>query len=126
LFDFLDSDWFNIGLEVVFLVLISYDIKKYFQTKKREYLVNILLTIGFAIWTLYPYYTSYVGWEESQKKVMLSHCSDNNDTKLCSCLDESTFKEFTHDEYVAIDKNSTEYRDFLKDAKEDCLDDGWF
>ncbi len=126
MFDFLDSDWFNIGLEIVFLVLISYDIKKYFQTRKREYLINIVLTIGFAIWTLYPYYTSYVGWEESQKKVMLSHCRDNNDTKLCSCLDESTFKEFTHDEYVAIDKNSTEYRDFLKDAREDCLDDGWF
>lgn len=122
----MDSDWFNIGLQIVFLILISYDIKKYFETKKREYVVNIVLTIGFAIWTLYPYYTSYVGWEESQKKVMLSHCSDKNDTKLCNCLDESTFKEFTHDEYVAIDKNSTEYREFLKDAKEECLDDGWF
>jgi len=126
LFDFLDSDWFNIGLEIVFIILISYDVKKYFQTRKREYIVNIVLTIGFAIWTLYPYYNSYVGWEEEQKKVMLSHCNDSNDTKLCSCMDDATFKEYTHDEYIALDKNSSEYKEFLSDAKEDCLDDGWF
>ncbi len=126
MFDFLDSDWFNIGLEIVFVILISYDVKKYFETRKREYIVNIVLTIGFAIWTLYPYYTSYVGWEEEQKKVMLSHCKDSNDTKLCSCMDDATFKEYTHDEYIALDKNSSEYKEFLSDAKEDCLDDGWF
>ncbi len=126
MFDFLDSDWFNIGLEIVFVILISYDVKKYFATRKREYIVNIVLTIGFAIWTLYPYYTSYVGWEEEQKKVMLSHCKDSNDTKLCSCMDDTTFKEYTHDEYIALDKNSSEYKEFLSDAKEDCLDDGWF
>ena len=126
MFDFLDSDWFNIGLEVVFVLLISYDIKKYFQTKKREYLVNIVLTIGFAIWALYPYYTSYVGWQEGQKKVMLSHCGDTNDTKLCTCLDESTFKNYTHDEYIVLDKNTTDYKEWYKETKEDCLDDGWF
>jgi len=126
LFDFLDSDWFNIGLEIVFVILISYDVKKYFETKKREYIVNIVLTIGFAIWTLYPYYTSYVGWEETQKEVLISHCSDTNDTKLCKCLDETTFKTYTHDEYIALDKNASEYIEFLKEAREDCLDDGWF
>jgi len=126
MFDFLDSDWFNIGLEVVFLILISYDVKKYIETKKKEYLTNIVLTIGFAIWALYPYYNSYVGWEESQKVKMISTCKDSNDTKLCKCVDDATFKEFTHDEYVKLDKNSTEYKEFLKDAKEDCLDDGWF
>jgi hypothetical protein len=126
LFDFLDSDWFNIGLEIVFIILISYDVKRYFETRKREYIINIVLTIGFAIWTLYPYYNSYVGWEEGQKKIMLSHCKDSNDTKLCSCMDDATFKEYTHDEYIVIDKNSSEYKEFLNDAKEDCLDDGWF
>ena len=126
MFDFLDSDWFNIGLEIVFVILISYDVKKYLQTKKREYIVNIILTIGFAIWTLYPYYNSYVGWEEEQKEKMLSTCSDTNDTKLCKCLDDSIFKEFVHDKYIALDKNGSEYKDFLKEAKEDCLDDSWF
>lgn len=126
MFDFLDSDWFNIGLEVVFLILISYDIKKYVETKKKEYLTNIVLTIGFAIWALYPYYNSYVGWEESQKKEMISTCKDSNDTKLCKCVDDATFKEFTYDEYVKLDKNSTNYKEFLKETKEDCLDDGWF
>jgi len=126
-FDFLDSDWFNIGLEIVFVILISYDVKKYFETRKREYIVNIVLTIGFAIWALYPYYNSYVGWQEEQKKEMLSHCSgDENSTKLCRCLDDTTFKSYTYDEYKALDKNSSEYREFLKEAKEDCLDDGWF
>jgi len=127
MFDFLESDWFNIGLEVVFLVLISYDVKKYFDTRKREYLVNIVLTIGFAIWALYPYYNSYIGWEDSQKKEMLSHCKgDENSTKLCRCLDDATFKEYTYEEYKALDTNSSEYKEFVKDAKEECLDDGWF
>ncbi|WP_297444055.1 hypothetical protein [Sulfurimonas sp.] len=128
MFDFLDSDWFNIGLEVVFIILISYDVKKYFETKKREYIINIVLTIGFAIWALYPYYTSYVGWEESQKEKMISTCDkeDANTTKLCKCIDDALFKGFTHDEYIALDKNGSEYQEFIKEAKEDCLDDSWF
>ena len=126
MFDFLDSDWFNIGLEIVFVILISYDIKKYIETKKKEYITNIVLTIAFAIWALYPYYNSYMGWDEEQKQVMLSHCSDTNDTKLCKCLDDTTFKTYTHDEYITVDKNSSDYREFLEEAKEDCLDDGWF
>ncbi len=126
MFDFLDSDWFNIGLEIVFLVLISYDIKKYFQTRKKEYIVNIVLTVGFAIWVLYPYYKSYYGWEESQKSEMISTCQDTNSTKLCKCVDEAIFKEYVYDVYKALDKNSTEYKEFIKETKEECLDESWF
>jgi hypothetical protein len=127
LFDFLDSDWFNIGLEVVFVILISYDVKKYIQTKKKEYITNIVLTIGFAIWALYPYYNSYIGWDEEQKKEMLSNCKgDENSTKLCRCIDDATFKNYIYEEYIKLDKNSTDYKEFLKDATEECLDDGWF
>ncbi|QOP45196.1 hypothetical protein [Sulfurimonas paralvinellae] len=127
MFDFLDSDWFNITLEIVFLILISYDVKKYFETRKWEYIINIVLTIGFAIWALYPYYNSYVGWKENQKSEMLSHCSgDESSTKLCKCLDDATFKEYTYDEYRSLDKNSSDYKKFVKDAKEECLDDSWF
>jgi len=126
LFDFLDSDWFNIGLEIVFLILISYDIKKYFETKKREYIVNIVLTIGFAIWVLYPYYKSYYGWNETQKQEIISTCKDANNSELCRCVDETIFKAYVYDEYKALDKNSSEYREFLKETKEECLDDSWF
>ena len=123
MFDFLDSDWFNIGLEIIFLVLVTYDIKMYLQTKKREYLTNIILTIGFAIWTLYPYYKSYFCWNEIQKSEILKNC-DNNDTKLCRCIDDTIFKTYSYDEYKKLTKK--EYEEFLKESKEDCLDDSWF
>jgi len=126
-FDFLESDWFNISLQVIFVLLVYYDIKKWHATKKKEHIFNIILTIGFGIWALYPYYTSYVGWEESEKKEMLSYCKgDANKTKLCQCLDDATFKNYTYAEYKALDKNSSEYKEFLQDAKEDCEDDSWF
>ena len=126
MFDFLDSDWFNIGLEIVFLILISYDVKKYIETRKREYIVNIVLTIGFAIWVLYPYYKSYYGWNETQKQEIISTCKDANNSELCRCVDETIFKAYVYDEYKALDKNSSEYREFLKETKEECLDDSWF
>jgi len=126
MFDFLDSDWFIISLEIVFVILIIYDIKKYIETKKREYIFNIVLTLGFAIWTLYPFYKSYFGWEESQKVELLNHCDDVNDTKTCKCLDEAIFKEYVYEEYMAVDKNSTAFKEFVKETKEDCNDSGWF
>ena len=126
MFDFLDSDWFIIGLEIVFLILIVYDIKQYVQTKKKEYITNIVLTLGFAVWALMPMYTKYFGWEESQRETMLQVCNDSNATELCNCIDESIFKEYTFKEYTNIDKNSTEYVEFLQDTKEGCLDDSWF
>ena len=127
MFDFLESDWFNISLQIVFVIALVYDVKKYRQTKKKEYILNIVLTIGFAIWVLYPYYISYSAWNESQKNEMISHCKgDENSTKLCKCMDDATFKNYTYKEYSNIDKNSSDYTDFLKDAREDCLDDSWF
>ena len=126
MFDFMDSDWFVIGLEIVFLILVSYDIKKYFETKKKEYIVNIVLTIGFAIWVLVPFYTSYFGWEADQKTEMLKECNDSNNTELCNCVDESIFKEYTNIEYMSLDKNGTAFKEFVKETKEECLDDSWF
>ena len=126
MFDFLDSDWFVIGLEIVFVILISYDVKKYFQTRKKEYIFNIVLTLGFAIWTLFPFYTSYFGWQAAQKKEMLQVCKDANNTELCNCIDESIFKEYTNEEYLKLDKSATTFKEFLKETKEECLDDSWF
>ena len=126
MFDFLDEDWFIIALEIAFVILIAYDIKKYRETKKKEYITNIVLTAGFAIWVLYPMYTKYFGWEDNQKSEMISVCNDSNNTELCKCVDNTIFKEYTHIEYNALDKNSTSYIEFIKDTKEDCLDDSWF
>lgn len=126
MFDFLDSDWFNIGLEIIFLILISYDIKKYLQTKKRQYIVNVVLTIGFAIWVLYPYYKSYFGWSDGQKQELITISKDSNNTKLSKCMDEAIFKSFTYEEYKSQDKNSSEHKEFLEDTKKECLDESWF
>ena len=126
MFDFLDSDWFIITLEIVFVILIIYDIKKYRETKKKEYITNIVLTFGFAVWTLYPMYKSYFGWDETQKQEMLSTCADSNSSELCKCVDDTIFKSYVYEEYKALDKNSTEYIEFVKEAKEDCLDESWF
>ena len=126
MFDFLDEDWFIITLEIVFVILIIYDIKKYKETKKKEYITNVVLTLGFAIWVLYPMYKSYFGWNETQKQEMLVVCVDSNNSELCKCVDDAIFKGYDYEEYKALDKNSTEYKEFVKEAKEDCLDDSWF
>ncbi|MBL4730906.1 MAG: hypothetical protein JKY28_06055 [Sulfurimonas sp.] len=113
MFDFLDNDWFIISLEIVFLILIIYDIRQYRKTKKREYITNIVLTLGFALWVLYPMYTSYFGWQDKQKSEMILQCNENNNTELCKCVKDSIFKEYTFSEYKTIDKNSTTYIEFL-------------
>jgi len=125
MFNFLDSDWFIIILEVVFLLLIIYEIKKYRETKKKEYIFNIVLTLGFAIWTLSPMYTSYFGWEDKQKQEFISVCNEDNNKTLCACLSDTTFKEYKYDEYIKI-KDSSEYIEFIKETTEECLDDSWF
>ena len=126
MFDFLDSDWFIITLEIVFVILIAYDIKKYIETKKKEYITNIVLTAGFAIWTLMPMYTKYFGWNETQKQEMLLVCAESNNSELCRCVDDTIFKNYVYDEHKELDKNSSEYKEFIKETKEDCLDEPWF
>jgi hypothetical protein len=96
------------------------------RQKKKEYIVNTVLTIGFAIWVLYPYYKSYYGWNETQKQEMIATCSDANNSELCKCVDEAIFKEYVYDEYKVIDKNSSEHKEFVKETKEGCLDESWF
>jgi len=119
MFDFLDSDWFIITLEIVFVILIAYDVKQYMKTKKKEYITNIVLTFGFAVWTLYPMYKSYFGWEESQKIELLSTCQNDENQTLCKKVDDAIFKSYTYDEYKVLDKNSTEFKEFIKETKED-------
>ncbi|MDA7817618.1 hypothetical protein N9A28_05460 [Sulfurimonas sp.] len=124
--DFMDEDWFIIGLEIVFMLFIAYDFKKYKETKKKEYITNIVLTLAFAVWTLLPFYNSYYGWNESQKQEYISTCNNENNESLCACLSQTVFKASFNDEFTAMDKNSTEFKEFIKESKEDCTDDSWF
>lgn len=124
--NFFSSDWFIIGLEIVFLILIIYDTKRYIETKKREYIVNIVLTLAFAIWTLIPFYNSYIKWNETQKQEYTIQCNTENNESLCECLSKSTFKEYGFEEHKNIDKKSEDYKEFFNDTKEECFDDSWF
>ncbi len=126
MFDFLKSDWFTLGLEIVFLLFIAYDLKKYFETKKREYLTNIALTIGFFIWAIVPFYNSYMTWEDKEKEAVLSKCQTDKNATLCKCIDEQIFKEYSFDGFKNIDKNSSDFLEFVKETREDCADDSWF
>jgi hypothetical protein len=125
-FDFLDSDWFIISLEIVFLLFIAYDAKKYFETKKKEYITNIVLTLGFFIWALIPFYNSYMTWSEDKKQELISECKKENNETLCQCLDEKIFKEYSFEDFKSLDKNSSDFNEFIKETKEECLDDSWF
>ena len=126
MFDFLDSDWFIISLEIVFLLFIAYDAKKYFETKKKEYITNIVLTLGFFIWALIPFYNSYMTWSEDKKHELISECKKENNETLCQCLDEKIFKEYSFEDFKSLDKNSSDFNEFIKETKEECLDDSWF
>ncbi|MCX6077086.1 MAG: hypothetical protein NTW78_09425 [Campylobacterales bacterium] len=126
MFDFLDSDWFNISLQIIFLILISYDIKKYRETKKKEYITNIIFTLGFAVWTLQPYYNSYFEWGDGQKLKVISTSQHDTNQTVNTCIDEKIFKEYSFESYQNLDKNSTDFAEFIKEAKKDCTNVPWF
>ncbi len=122
----MQSDWFNIALEIIFLVLIVYDFKKYLATGKKEYLLNVALTVVFAIWALYPYYKEYLEWNNEEREKILKNCTFDANKTTCSCIANALFKEYSAKEYHEIDKNSKEFKEFIKEAKEECLDTSWF
>ena len=124
MFDFLSSDWFVITLEVVLLAFIIYDLRLYLQTGKKDYLFNILITLVFFVWAAIPFYNKYMAWDESAKKALHAKCESENNTTLCSCLEDRVLKEYTAQSYEVRDPK--EYGEFLKEAKEECLDDSWF
>jgi len=123
MFDFLDSDWFIIGLEIVFIVLISYDIYKYIKTKKRQYIINIALTLGFAIWTLYPFYTKYYEWNDKDRDLMMQKCLKNGNERYCGCLENMIFKEYDEENYKKLDaEDDVEFLEFMNESKKECLE----
>ena len=127
MFDFMDSDWFVIGLEVLFLSFIAYDGWKFYKTRKKEYILNIIMAIGFALWILVPFYTKYYDWEESQRQGVNVKCINENNATYCKCMDNMVFKHYDFTEYEKIDtKTNTKYLKFIKESEEDCFGDSWF
>ncbi len=123
----MDSDWFIISLEIVFLALMTFDVKRYIETKKKEYITNIVLTLGFFIWTAIPFYNSYVTWDDKEKQAIIDTCAQDNNKTLCQCIKKAMFKEYSYTKYNQLQKeNPKELQEYIKDAKEECLDDSWF
>lgn len=125
MFDFLSSDWFIIGIEIVFLILIIYDIRQYILTKKKEYITNIVLTFAFFVWASIPFYNKYITWNEDKMKTLHIECLAENNETVCNCLEDSVVKEYSLADYEVV-KSKEEYKEFIKETKEDCLDDSWF
>jgi len=127
MFDFMDEDWFIIGLEIVFLTFVAYDAWKYYKTRKREYILNIVLAIGFAIWVLAPFYTKYYDWQDSQRDELRTSCLSENNVTYCKCMDNMIYKAYDYKEYRFINKQKDkDYLEFKKDAEEECFGDSWF
>jgi hypothetical protein len=123
MFDFLDSDWFIIGMEIIFITLISYDIYKYVKTKQKQYIFNTVITIGFAIWTLSPFYTKYYQWNDKDREEMIKTCLKGENERYCGCLENMIFKEYDEISYMKIDKEHDKaYVEFMNEAKGECLE----
>ena len=132
MFAFYDSDWFTITLEILFLIFIIYDIKRYYETKKCEYLLNIVLTIGFFFWALVPFYNKYFSWQDADKEALVALCVQDHNESYCSCLEDKVFKTYEFEDFRALDKNNdVDFLEFLDESDRDCRGDlawyeGWF
>lgn len=130
MFDFYESDWFTITLEIIFLIFILYDIKRYVETKKREYLINILLTFGFFIWAIVPFYNKYFTWQDSDKAKLQAHCTQEHNSSVCECLDDKIFKEYDLKSFLTLQKSKDkELSEFLETSKKICTgeeEESWF
>ena len=120
MFDFLDNDIFVIVINIIFLLFIIYDVKKYRQSRERKFLFNIALTIGFAIWVMIPFYNKYITWDEKDIKRVDLECEHNQ--SLHDCLVDCTVKNYSFEAFKALDKSGDDYKTFLKEMTEECED----
>ncbi len=128
MFAFYQSDWFTLFLEILFLLFIAYDIRRYFQTRKREYLMNIVLAVLFFFWALVPFYNKYYTWQDIDRESLLGECLKEHNQTYCSCYDDMLFKEYEFDDFKGLAAQKDEdYLEFLEDVDKECRDNGsWF
>ena len=122
MFDFMDSDSFIIAINIIFLVFIIFDIKKFRETEDKKFLFNILLTLGFALWVMIPFYNKYITWSDKSIFKLYQNCGEDNKT-LCTCITDWTIKSYSYEGFLHEDRNSSDYKDFLQDTKKECLAD---
>ena len=121
LIQFYESDWFTIILEIIFLIFIVYDIRRYVVTRKKEYITNIVLTLGFAVWAFIPFYNKYFLWQDSDKAELIAACTKEHNASYCECIDDKIFKEYTLEDFKKIDQaNDKDYLEFMTEMKEEC------
>ena len=128
MFAFYESDWFTIILEILFLLFIAYDTKRYFQTGKREYLINIVLAIVFFFWALVPFYNKYYSWQDVDKESLLTQCIQEHNQTYCTCRDDKIFKEYDFESFKDLEKQKDEdYLEFIEEVDKECRGEGgWF
>ncbi len=128
MFAFYESDWFTVLLEIAFLLFIAYDAKRYFQTKKREYLINIVLAVLFFFWALVPFYNKYYTWQDADQEHLTAQCVQEHNQTYCSCLDDKIFKEYDLESFKTLDKGKDkDYLEFIEEADKECRGEGgWF
>ena len=128
MFAFYESDWFTITLEILFLLFIVYDTKRYFETRKREYLLNIVLAIGFFFWALVPFYNKYYSWQDEGKASLVLACVEEYNQTYCDCLDDKIFKEYSLEDFTVLDKErDSDYLEFIDETDKECRGEGsWF
>ncbi|MEN8147647.1 MAG: hypothetical protein ABFR02_08505 [Campylobacterota bacterium] len=128
MFAFYESDWFTIVLEIAFLLFIAYDTKRYFETKRREYLMNIALAAGFFFWALVPFYNKYYSWQDVDKESLIAVCIQEYNQSHCDCLDDKIFKEYDFESFKALEKQKDEdYLEFIEEVDKECRGEGgWF
>lgn len=128
MFAFYESDWFTIVLEILFLLFIAYDTKRYFQTGKREYLINVVLAIVFFFWALVPFYNKYYTWQDVDKESVVAACVQEHNQTYCSCLDDMIFKEYDFESFKALEKQKdADYLEFIEEIDKECRGEGdWF
>ena len=128
MFAFYESDWFTIVLEILFLLFIAYDTKRYFQTGKREYLINIVLAIVFFFWALVPFYNKYYSWQDVDKESLLTQCIQEHNQTYCTCRDDKIFKEYDFESFKDLEKQKdADYLEFIEEVDKECRGEGgWF
>lgn len=120
MFDFLENDIFVIVLNIAFLIFIIYDYKKYTATKQKKFLLNIAMTIGFAIWTMIPFYNKYITWQDKDITQLTQTCEHNH--SVCECLVNGVITSYSFDAYCQIDINRSGFRDFELEDSQSCFD----